>query len=63
MVGTYRFFYEVTGDEKWKNIFDQTIDLIFIYSKRLRPQTGLLPEFIWKKEGEWTPVDPHFLEG
>ena len=63
MVGHISVFYEVTGDERWKKVLDKMIDMATYLQDTYSPQTGLFPEFVWKKEGEWVPVDPNFLEG
>lgn len=63
MVGHVAVFYEVTGDERWKKVFDKIIALTMSIQDHFSSETGLLPEFIWKQEGEWVPVDSYFLEG
>ena len=39
------------------------IELTISIQDYFSPKTGLLPEFVWKQEGEWVPVDSNFLEG
>ena len=63
MVGHMAVFYEETGDKRWKKVMDQTLDMIAQLQDVYGPNTGLLPDFVWKKDGEWVPVEPHFLEG
>ncbi|WP_191090542.1 glycosyl hydrolase family 8 [Niallia endozanthoxylica] len=63
MVGHIAVFYEVTGDERWKKVLDKMIELTTKIQNQFSSETGLMPDFIWKKEGEWVPVDPYFLEG
>lgn len=63
MVGHIAAFYEVTGDERWNKVLDKTIELIASIQGQFSPETGLLPDFVWKQEGEWVPVEPDFLEG
>ncbi|KAA9015512.1 glycosyl hydrolase family 8 [Niallia endozanthoxylica] len=63
MVGHIAAFYEVTGDERWKKVLDTMIELTTSIQDHLSSETGLLPEFIWKQEDEWVPVDSYFLEG
>lgn len=63
MVGHLSTFYEVTGDNKWKEVLDKTIELTTNIQDQFSPETGLLPDFVWKQEEEWVPVEPEFLEG
>ena len=63
MVGHIAAFYDVTGDERWKKVLDTMIELTMSIQDHFSPETGLLPEFVWKQEGEWVPVDSNFLEG
>ena len=63
MVGHIAAFYEVTGDERWKKVLATMIELTTSIQDHFSPETGLLPEFVWKQEGEWAPVDSNFLEG
>ena len=62
MVGHISVFYEVTGDERWEKVLDKMIDMATYIQDTYSPQTGLFPEFVWKKEGEWVPVEEYFLE-
>lgn len=63
MVGHMAAFYEATGDERWEKVYDKTLELTTSLQERFSAETGLLPDFVWKQEGEWVPVDAHFLEG
>ncbi len=63
MVGHIATFYEVTGDDRWKKVLNKMIELTTRIQDHFSYETGLLPEFIWKREGEWVPVDSYFLEG
>lgn len=63
MVGHVAAFYEVTGDDRWKKVLDKMVKLTMSIQDDFSSETGLLPEFIWKQDGEWVPVDSYFLEG
>ncbi|WP_071393430.1 glycosyl hydrolase family 8 [Bacillus tuaregi] len=63
MVGHIAVFYEVTGDDRWKKVLDKMIKLTSLIQDHYSSNTGLLPDFIWKQNGEWVPVDSYFLEG
>jgi endo-1,4-beta-D-glucanase Y len=54
-------FYEVTGDERWMQLYDNTYGIINHFVEKY--QTGLLPDFIIKdSSGEWIPAPANFLE-
>ena len=54
-------FYEVTGDERWMQLYDNTYGIINHFVEKY--QTGLLPDFIIKdSDGEWIPAPANFLE-
>ncbi len=54
-------FYEVTGDERWMQLYDNTYSIINHFVEKY--QTGLLPDFIIKDSGgEWIPAPANFLE-
>ena len=54
-------FYEVTGDERWMQLYDNTYSIIDSFVEKY--QTGLLPDFIIKdSSGEWIPAPANFLE-
>ena len=54
-------FYEVTGDERWMQLYDNTYSIINHFVEKY--QTGLLPDFIIKdSSGEWIPAPANFLE-
>ena len=54
-------FYDVTGDERWMQLYDNTYGIINHFVEKY--QTGLLPDFIIKdSSGEWIPAPANFLE-
>ncbi len=54
-------FYEVTGDERWMQLYDTTYGIINHFVEKYG--TGLLPDFIIKdSSGEWIPAPANFLE-
>jgi endo-1,4-beta-D-glucanase Y len=54
-------FAEVTGDERWMNLYDNTYSIIEQFTDQYK--TGLLPDFIIKdKKGQWIPAPANFLE-
>lgn len=63
MVGHIDTFYKVTGDERWKKVLDRMKEIITHIQDTYSSETGLLPEFVVKKGGEWVPVRSYFLEG
>ena len=62
MVGHIATFYEVTGDERWLHVLDKIVELTTDIQSQFSPETGLLPDFVWKQGDEWVPVEPDFLE-
>ncbi|MGP6146759.1 glycosyl hydrolase family 8 [Jeotgalibaca sp. A122] len=62
MIGHMATFYEVTGDERWLQVLDKTIELTASIQNKFSPETGLLPDFVRKQEDEWIPVEQNFLE-
>lgn len=62
MVGHIATFYEVTGDERWLQVLDKIVELTTDIQSQFSPETGLLPDFVWKQGDEWVPVEPDFLE-
>lgn len=62
MIGHMATFYEVTGDERWQQVLDKTIELTANIQSKFSPETGLLPDFVWKQGDEWVPVEQNFLE-
>lgn len=63
MLGHLAIFYETTGDKRWKKVLNNKIDMITEIQENYSSKTGLLPEFVWKQNGKWVPVDSYFLEG
>ena len=54
-------FYEVTGDERWMQLYDNTYSIINHFVEKY--QTGLLPDFIIEDSSdEWIPAPANFLE-
>ena len=54
-------FYEVTGDERWMQLYNNSYSIINHFVDKY--QTGLLPDFIIKdSSGEWIPAPANFLE-
>ena len=54
-------FYDVTGDERWMQLYNTTYGIINHFVEEY--QTGLLPDFIIKdSSGEWIPAPANFLE-
>lgn len=55
-------FAEVTGDQRWMNVYNSTYKII--NDMVLEYETGLLPDFIIKdKSGKYVPAPAGFLEG
>lgn len=63
MVGHLYLFYQETRDERWMKVIVKIVDLTSFIQDTYSPKTGLLPDFVWKKNGEYEPVHPDFLEG
>lgn len=61
MIGHISTFYDVTGDERWKKVLVRMIEMITGIQDNFSPETGLLPDFVWKQEGELIPVDGDFF--
>ncbi len=64
-------FYKATGDERWLNVIETTYGIIHDVHTSYSPQTGLLPDFVYRdldgtykpvSEFEWTSESGHFLE-
>ena len=54
-------FYEVSGDERWMQLYNNTYGIINHFVEKY--QTGLLPDFIIEdSSGEWIPAPANFLE-
>ncbi|GEN50742.1 glycosyl hydrolase family 8 [Alkalibacterium pelagium] len=62
MIGHLATFYDVTDDERWIKVSDRIIELTTSIQSQFSPETGLLPDFVWKEGDEWVPVEPEFLE-
>ncbi|WP_152608265.1 glycosyl hydrolase family 8 [Halalkalibacter okhensis] len=60
MLGHLYVFYEETKDARWKKVIESTLDVLTDLQNQ--SVAGLVPDFVWKKDGIWGPVDPGFLE-
>ncbi len=63
MVGHMQHFYQDTGDKRWKRTINKILELTSFFQKTFSCKTGLLPDFIWKVNGQYKSVNPFFLEG
>ena len=55
-------FAKATGDSRWNKVADTTYALMQSVFERYSPATGLIPDFLCKTNGEYSPALPHFLE-
>lgn len=63
MLGHLQLFYMETGDERWRKVIRKIIELTGFLQETFSRNTGLLPDFVWKVNGHYEPVQPYFLEG
>ncbi|MGN0614579.1 MAG: glycosyl hydrolase family 8 [Porcipelethomonas sp.] len=63
MVQYMPVFAEVTGDDRWMQVYESTYDIINKFLEKYG--TGTLPDFIVKDDstGEYVPSPPNLLEG
>lgn len=62
MFGHLKAFAKATGDERWNKVVDTTYALMQTVSEQYSPDTGLMPDFLCKQRGKYSPAGPHFLE-
>ncbi len=65
-------FHKATGDERWQKVIDTTYRIINNVHEQYSPDTGLLPDFVYRDpadgkykpvtEFEWPTESGHFLE-
>lgn len=63
MLGHLKAFRSVTGNTDWDKVTDKTYGVINSVYQAYSPNTGLLPDFIVKKDGTHQPAPPYYLEG
>lgn len=62
MLQHLKAFEKATGDSNWNKVIDNTYGIIQSIFKEYSPNTGLLPDFVIKKDGKFMPTPPEFLE-
>ena len=63
MPGHLKAFAAASGDARWTRIAESTYGILQQIVARFSPGTGLLPDFIVLRDGEYVPARPKFLEG
>jgi len=62
MLQHLKAFAKVSGDSRWNKVINKTYEIMQGVNKTYSPNTGLLPDFIVKKDGRYVPAKPNFLE-
>jgi len=62
MLQHLKSFAKASGDNRWNNVIDKTYGIIGGIFSANSPNTGLLPDFVVKKDGKYIPAPPKFLE-
>ena len=62
MFGHLKAFARATGDDRWHKVADTSYALLASVYRQYSPDTGLIPDFLIKKDGEYRPAGPNFLE-
>lgn len=62
MLQHLKAFEKASGDNRWNKVIDKTYAIIQGISDKYSPATGLLPDFVVKKNGVFIPAPPNFLE-
>ncbi|MCD9023119.1 beta-glucanase [Cohnella sp. NL03-T5] len=62
MLSHLKVFQKVSGDGNWARVSDKTYRIISSIASRYSPSTGLLPDFVVLKNGNYTPSPANLLE-
>lgn len=62
MPGHFKEFFALTGDSSWLKVINQEYSIFQSIQQKYSLTTGLLPDFIIKKDGHYKPASPKYME-
>jgi endoglucanase len=63
LLNHFKTFEAATGNEEWKGVTDKAYAIIHSIYEEESSNTGLMPDFILRSNGEYQPAQADFLEG
>lgn len=62
MIQHFKAFRQATGDERWTQVIDTTYAMLADLYARKSPKTGLMPDFVVRRHGQYAPAPANYLE-